>query len=61
MHDLPWNEALIRTIGGILIAGGVVAFLVDMVRSEKKRKRSPGDFDARVGRDVYCDIKGIHR
>lgn len=53
MSDLPWQAALILVLGGLLIAGGVIAFLRQQFHDEKQRRRL-GRY--RVGEDSRSSI-----
>lgn len=57
--DAPWAEVLVLTLALFLIAGGCIAAIALMVREERARRRSLRKFDARVGRDVWTDRKGL--
>ncbi|HXI41613.1 MAG TPA: hypothetical protein VNH83_16645 [Bryobacteraceae bacterium] len=57
--EMPWPTASVFLLGALLIAGGVIAFIAGLVHEEKKRRRELRRFDARVGRDVYRDVRGL--
>ena len=59
--DMSWGQASAFYVGLLLIAVGLTAFIIGLIREEKRRKRDLRQFDARVGRDVYRFIKGVHR
>lgn len=59
--DMPWATAAVMWLGLALIFGGVIAFLASLWHEQKAYQRSLRRFDARVGRDVYRDTKGVTR
>lgn len=54
--DMPWQAAAVLWLGTLLIAGGVIAFIVGLVQDEKARKRQLRQADYAVGRDVYREF-----
>jgi hypothetical protein len=36
---MPWGPALVLTIGGLLVLGGVIAFIAALIKNEKARRR----------------------
>lgn len=52
--DMPWHTAAALLLAACLIGGGTVAFIVGLIRDEKRRKLE--HFDARVGRDCYREM-----
>jgi hypothetical protein len=54
---MGWQEALLLTLSGALVLGGTIAVIVSLYRDEQRRKL--GHFDARVGRNVYADRRGL--
>jgi len=59
--DLPWQAAAVLTLGVLLIAAGVIAFLVGLWREDKQHRRALRRHDMSVGRDAFRDVKGVHR
>jgi len=59
--DMPWAASLVLTIGGLLILGGVIAFIAGLRHDWKSKQRALRSPDYSVGRDCFNDFKGVQK
>jgi hypothetical protein len=53
---MPWAASLVLTIGGLLILGGLIAFIAGLRHDWKSKQRALRKPDLSVGRDVYREM-----
>jgi hypothetical protein len=59
--EMSWSEISVFTLGGLLILGGVIAFIAGQRHEWKAKQRALPQPNHAVGRDCYRDTKGVTR
>jgi hypothetical protein len=54
-----WAHPLVWLTIGLVFICAMICLIASLIENDRTGKRDLSKFDARVGRDVYRDIKGI--